>query len=188
MRAFLPLLALLAGCGGCASVPGVPTHDELRALSLRLEWSETVCTGTPVAADVVRTAEHCVQGGLLLVNGTAVSVVNVSKVTTDVVDLTIAGQKFDTWATQGPPLKQGDRVRFWGNPMGEPDVYREGYVSKVGTEAVFIDATICRGDSGSGIWNAAGQLVGVVSMMTDAAGCTFAVSFADALSGHKPTQ
>jgi S1-C subfamily serine protease len=177
MRASLLLLALLAGCGGCASVPEVPSHDELRALSLRLEWPETVCTGTPVAADVIRTAAHCLAGGLLIVNGTAVAVVGVKPITTDVVDLTIAGQRFDRWAVQGPALKQGDRVRWWGNPMGEPDVYREGYVSKVGREAVFIDATICRGDSGSGIFNAAGQLVGVVSMMTDAAGCTFMVSF-----------
>lgn len=179
MRAFLPLLALLAGCGGCASVPEVPTHDELRALSLRLEWPETVCTGTPVAADVIRTAAHCLAGAGLIVNGNMVAIVAIKPITTDVVDITIAGQRFDTWAVQGPPLKQGDRVRWFGNPMGEPDVYREGYVSKVGKEAVFIDATICRGDSGSGIWNEAGQLVGVVSMMTDGAGCTYAVSFVE---------
>lgn len=177
MRAYPLLLALLAGCSGCASVPEVPTHDELRALSLRLEWSESVCAGTPVGATVIRTAAHCVKPGPVIVNGTMVAVVAVSAVTTDVVDVSIAGQVFDTWAKVGQPMREGDRVRWWGQPHGEPLVYREGYVAKVGPQAVFIDATICHGDSGSGIFNNAGDLVGVVSAMTDQAGCTFTVSF-----------
>lgn len=177
MRAFLPLLALLAGCGGCASVPEVPTHDELRALSLRLEWGDSVCAGTPIAATVIRTAAHCVKPGPVIVNGTMVAVISVSPVTTDVVDMSIAGQVFDTWATQGPALREGDRVRWWGRPHGEPLVYREGYVAKVGPEAIFIDAPICSGDSGSGLFDSMGRLVGVVSAMTNMAGCTFAISF-----------
>lgn len=177
MRALLPLLALLAGCGGCASVPEVPTHDELRNLAVRLEAGDSVCGGTRSGPRSIRTAAHCVKPGPIIVDGTMVAVVGVRKTATDAVDLSIAGLVFDTWAKEGPALREGDRVRWWGQPHGEPLVYREGYVAKAGKEAIFIDAPICHGDSGSGLFDSMGRLVGVVSAMTNMAGCTFMVTF-----------
>jgi V8-like Glu-specific endopeptidase len=166
------LLALvLTGCG-CTSLP---THDDLRATTLRLEFSQgTLCSGTAIAPDVILTAEHCLDGTLTTVDGFPVRVVGLGKSKArDMATIRVAGVRFESWSRIGRSAKQGDRVRWWGNPLGLPDMYREGYVSRVGNGQLIVDATICKGDSGAGVFNDAGRLVGVVSAMNDLNGCTF---------------
>jgi S1-C subfamily serine protease len=68
---------------------------------------------------------------------------------------------------------QGMHIRWFGNPEGVPDIYREGVIVSVMSDGIVIDATICHGDSGAGVFDDAGELVGVVSAMTDGNGCTF---------------
>ena len=175
MRAFLLiLLALASGCSGCASVP---THDQLRATTLRLEFARGVCSGTAIGPDLILSASHCLQGGTLkAVDGQAIKVVGIGKNKHDTMTVRVSGIRFKRWAKLGRQPNQGDRIRWWGNPQGVPDVYREGYVSRSWTDGVLYDATICKGDSGAGIFNAAGEVVGVVTGMNDMAGCTFMVS------------
>jgi S1-C subfamily serine protease len=170
MKAVL-LALVLTGCG-CSTLP---THDALRATTLRLEFSQgTLCSGTAIASDVILTAEHCLDGTLKTVDGHPVRVTGLGKSKArDMATIRVSGLRFESWATMGRPAKQGDRVRWFGNPLGMPDMFRVGYVSRAGRGQLIVDATICKGDSGSGLFNDAGRLVGVVSAMNDRNGCTF---------------
>jgi V8-like Glu-specific endopeptidase len=167
------LLALvLSGCG-CVSLPA---PGDLRLTTLRIETQNAICSATAIGPQTLRTATHCLGTLLQTVEGRPVRVVRVVDRQNDHADVVVAGVRFLHWAHLGPVPKQGDRLRWWGNPLGEPDMYRQGYVSKVRDDAIFVDATVCHGDSGSGLFNDAGQLVGVLSAMTDESGCTFMVA------------
>lgn len=168
--ALLTAFLLMGGCSGCASLP---SHDELKDLTLRLQFTDGLCSGTKIGPNTLETAKHCMTGPLVLVNDVAVEVLDVKETGKDRVEVTLEGVNWKRWAKRGPEMKQGDRVRWWGNPHGEPDTYREGYVSRVREDVVLIDATVCHGDSGSGLFNERGELVGIVSAMTDGYGCTF---------------
>ena len=175
MRILLPLVLLLAGCG-CASVP---SHDALRATSLRLEFQRSLCSGTAISPDVILTASHCwASGGMLTaVNGHPVTVVGIGRDERDTMTIRVEGIRFDTWARLGHLPKQGDRLRWWGNPQGVPDIYRQGYVSRASAKVLIMDVTICKGDSGSGLFTDEGRVVGVVTGMTDDKGCTFLIAY-----------
>lgn len=172
MRYLLPVLLMLAGCGGCASVP---THDDLRATSLRLTLDSGVCSGTAVGRDLLVTAKHC--GGIVAIDGKPATVTVHESGKLDLVVLKVTGVEFNRWAKRGTLPKQGDRVRWWGNPVGEANVYRQGYVARVQDGTLVIAAQICKGDSGAGIFNDKGEVVGIVSAMTAAHHCQFALSF-----------
>lgn len=175
----LLLLALVGGCSGCASVP---SHDELRSLALLLTWDRgedglDICGGTPVAADALETAQHCIANAPMAVNGAAVKVKAVEVRGTDRVTITLTEPMFRRWAKIGPQPKQGDRMRWWGNPEGLADAYRVGWVVSVGEGYIAVDAMVCKGDSGSGLFNDAGELVGVVSQRVPEQGkCQFMVA------------
>lgn len=161
---FLALLLaslLMAGCSGCASLP---SHTDLRATALRLEFAGGgVCSGTAISATTLVTAQHCLSGTLETVNGVAVTVVGIGKDKKDLATIKVTGTSFKTWAKFGPPLKQGDRIRWFGNPALVPDCYREGYVVSVRADGVLIDAPAFGGDSGAGVLDSQGRVVGVVT-------------------------
>lgn len=180
---FLLLIAVLVvtGCAGCASVPKVSTAEQLRAVALRLEfrgpmgaWS--ICGGTAVAADAIETATHCAGLPLSTINGKPARAVKYDKVSDDRVRVVIEGVTFERWAVNGKKPATGDRVRWWGQPQGVPFVYREGRVVAMEPGGIVVDATVCKGDSGSGLFNDEGDLVGVVSGMNNTEGCTFMVA------------
>jgi V8-like Glu-specific endopeptidase len=158
--AALVLLALLVGCGGCA---GVPSRDYLKGTALRLEFTDGLCSGTSRGPHELSTAAHCVAGGALVkVNGKPVSVVGIRETGPDAVIVSVRGIKFDRWPRVGV-AKQGDNVWWIGQPMGAPFQLRQGYVSGIWEGDVLIAAATCVGDSGSGIFNERGELVGIVS-------------------------
>ena len=173
MRTAALLLALtLAGCGGCVSIP---THDTLRSANHRLTVESGICSGTAVGPDLLVTAQHC--GKVLAVGDVKIEAEVVEQGKRDFVLLRIKGLTFKHYTRRGPLPKQGDRVRWFGNPVGESDVYREGYVARVDADAIVIGAQICKGDSGAGILNDRGEVVGIVSAMTAPMHCQFAMSF-----------
>lgn len=167
MKYLVPVLAFFIG--GCAQAH--PPVDP-RAFVLRIESTQSVCSATAVAADTIETAAHCLAHPLVSINGQKATIVAHHATGVDRVRVVVSGIRFDAWATQAK-AKQGDRVRWWGQPMGHPFVYREGVVAQVYEDGILIDATICKGDSGSGLFNEAGEMVGVISFMTDPHGCTF---------------
>lgn len=173
-KLFAAAVLTMAGCS-CASLP---THNETRDLTVSLEFADGWCSGTKKWSDQILTATHCLKGGALIkVNGVPVKVVGIGKDKHDTAIIRVTGITFKRWARYGRPVSQGDRVRWWGTPGGNPDVYRVGYVSRAWTDGIVIDATICRGDSGAGIFNDAGEVTGVITAMSDANGCTFMISY-----------
>jgi V8-like Glu-specific endopeptidase len=175
----LVLLALVAGCGGCVSVPGM---GDLESMTLRLfaanaEGGE-ICSGTKTGPAELTTAKHCVDGmQLKLVNGLAVEVASVRYEGDDEAVVTLTKPMFTHWAKRGPTPKQGDRIRYWGNPLGIPGVYREGIVVAVTDKVIAADLQVCHGDSGAGLWNDKGEMVGVVtSMLPEQNNCAFMVA------------
>ena len=56
-------------------------------------------------------------------------------------------------------------MRWIGNPSSLRGQFREGYITGRYEGEFLIDARVFGGDSGSGIYNDRGQLVGVVSGM-----------------------
>lgn len=173
MRYLLPLLLMLGGCGGCTSVP---THDQLRATALRLEFTDGICSGTAIGPDTLLTAVHCMAHPLVRVNGQAVTVTGSHKESRDRIVVKVSGIRFKTWAKRGPVPVQGDHLRFWGQPVGEQDVYREAVVSRVRTDQIILQSVVCPGDSGSGLMDAQGRVVGVVSAVTGDRVCRFGLS------------
>ena len=172
MRYLLPLLLLLSGCG-CMSVP---SHDELRATALRLEFQDGVCSGTAIGPDSLLTAVHCMAQPLVRVNGYPVTVVGSHKESRDRIVVKVAGIRFKSWAKRGPVPTQGDKLRFWGNPSGEAGVYREAIVSRVRTDQIVLQTVVCAGDSGSGLIDVQGRVVGIVSAVTGDRVCKFGLS------------
>lgn len=153
------LLLLLAGC------VHTPSHDELRATTLRLRFQNSICSGTAVAPDMILTAKHCWHDVPLTVNGKAVTVQAIHAGKGDRLLIQLTKPIFTAIAKLGKAPKQGERIRFWGNPHGTPDVYREGYVTTIIKGEVVISAYACGGDSGSGLFSDAGQVVGILTRL-----------------------
>jgi V8-like Glu-specific endopeptidase len=154
----------------------VPSHNDLRETSLRLEFRDGLCSGTAISADTLLSAKHCFTGPLKTVNGRAVTVVDSHTESRDRIVVKVAGIRFKSWAKRGPMPLQGDTLRFWGVPQGEPDVYREVIVSRARTDQLVLQGVICPGDSGAGLVDAQGRVVGVVSAMTGDRVCRFGLS------------
>lgn len=161
---------------------GPPEHTA----TLRLTFADGgLCSGTAVAPHTLLTATHCVQG-------TTMKTVNVMPVkeraeADDGNDhtLVIVDQTFDVYVpiVQRKPV-QGEDVHYWGNPMNVTDVYRRGYIGgycNVPQVCMDLDADAplrsgpwrgeaymlvvpgAPGDSGSGIFDTDGEVIGVVS-------------------------
>lgn len=149
----LLLLMLVAGC----------SEAHPRDAALRLEMERGVCSGTAVGKDLILSAEHCIADNRLLrVNGQPAYALEMVKDGKDHVLIRVT-MAFTSWAKVKPGAAQGDAVTWWGNPAGEASVYREGYVSRARTDEVWIDAHGFGGDSGSGLLNARGEVVEVLS-------------------------
>lgn len=165
------LILLLAGC------VHTPSHDELRATATALHFEKGYCSGNAIGPTFIQTAKHCNKGGkLLTANGKPVNVVRIIEAAQDRMILVLDRPTFKTWAKLGKPPKQGDRVRWFGNPLGEPDTYRDGYVAKITPQGVLIVATICPGDSGSGAFSDAGEIVAIVVARNTDLPCTFTLA------------
>lgn len=171
----LLLLLLLGGCNGCVSAP---SHDDLRLTALRIDFATGLCGGTAVSPDTLWTAKHCLESGgkIAKINGVAVKQENVRELSRDRVAVRVSGIVFKHIAKIGPAPVQGQRIRWFGNPAGNPDVFRQGYIARVRDGETVIVAPVCHGDSGSGLLDDQGRVIGIVSAMTSAHGCTFGLS------------
>lgn len=162
--AYVVALLFVVGCG-----TSPPRHAPKDA-AVRLETADLgICSGTVIGPHAILTASHCLQD-------TALTRVNDANVDVkDRVDdghdhtIVLVDVTFTYWATRGPEAEQGDRVHYWGNPDGSRDWYRQGYVvgkdrDEKGRTVQVFDVNGFFGDSGSGVFNEAGQLVAVTSL------------------------
>lgn len=160
MRAALLLLLLLA-----APVNALTrTEANAKPYAVVLEFiGGGNCSGTIIGRHEILTAGHCFAETppAALVNGTPVEVVALHPAGDDVVRVQVR-TTFPRWASLGDAPRQGDAVFVFGNPAGQRDVFRRGYVVDAGT-ALAIDMRVGQGDSGAAVFNERGQVVGIVT-------------------------
>ena len=168
MKKLLALVLVVLSIVGCGTP--APRHVTKDA-TVRLDFSDGVCSGTVVGRHAILTATHCFEAfdGKLKVNGIAVTVKDKTDDGWDHI-LIIVDAGFDYWATKGAEPRQQEDVFVFGNPGGHTDWYRRGYV--VGADAdnsghpiTIYDLNGFYGDSGSGIFAGDGSLIGVVSLV-----------------------
>lgn len=161
MKILALLLLAFAGCGGCVSV--APEFNP-KSAAVRLEFANGICSGTATGPHEVTTATHCLTGRLVAINGLPANLTGSRKTGRDVTVIAV-DRTFTSWAKwrDSAPV-QGERIRYWGNPLGIADLYRVGYVSGFyNSGAVLVDVEIGQGDSGAGVYDDRGDLIGVVS-------------------------
>ena len=167
------LLALLLSLSGCA-----PSIDTQSMTAVRLEIGEGVCSGTVVAPTVILSAGHCFideedddEGDPapapthMLVNGRDVKILAIVFDGNDHA-LVEVDFFFHDWASIGKQPPVGTHVHYWGNPAGKNFLYREGYVTNYDHSMMMLNINGFFGDSGAGIFDEAGNVVGVVNIIS----------------------
>ena len=152
------LLLILLTLAGCADA-----HPQDSVLRLGFA-SGGICSATAVSDDVILSAEHCWNDGdrLVSINGEAVSALKMEKDGHDHVLVRVT-KKFKRWSRIGANPYVGDRVRFWGCALGLNFAYREAYVSLKDKDQILYDGMSGPGDSGAGLFDGDGVVVGVVT-------------------------
>ena len=156
------LLALCACVAFASTRKPIDPHDA----TLRLGFEDGLCSGTAVGPHTLLTARHCFNHRLVTVNNQPVKVGKVRPEGRDAVTVEV-DMTFPAYLQRGPMPAQGDRVRIWGNPLGEPDVMRVGYVARAWTDGIVLDMRVCFGDSGAGVVDDRNRVVAVISATTD---------------------
>lgn len=183
--ALLLVLVLVAGLAWAQSVSFSDQKATTHSILLRSEKDHrqgAVCSATAVSPDTFRTARHCVDRyALVAIDGHPAEVYGTRMLKGDAAEVVLTRELFTHWARLGQSPRQGDHLHWWGNPMPVQghvlllDMYREGVVAGASEYGVVIDATVCHGDSGSGLFNDAGELVGIVVAKLPEAPCSFAI-------------
>jgi V8-like Glu-specific endopeptidase len=192
---FVALLGLSFSSGPAATVTPTPTtaierqhanthriavYDMLGAKGFNKEAGH--CSGTVVGPHAILTAQHCFQDSNLIRLDTEKEPTVIVAAIIDGNDhvIYIVNREFSTWTPISErQLVSNEPVHFWGAPGHNKDVYRDGYFQKMTTEKdvdpdekfqfqMFI-LPVFGGDSGSGILDADGSVVAVVSMSDESA-------------------
>lgn len=188
MRALLPVLLLLAGCGyshvldtpvyapgdmppnlAAYELADEPDYDRAKLTTMRVLSPGGQCSGTAIGHHKVLTAKHCVSGdtGFVLGDRTAV-ITNIEFDDHDAAILT-TDLYFTHYARFGPKPKQGDVVFSNANPAGTRDTLLIGRVagwvpSYFGAkDTMLLDRNDWYGCSGAAVFDTEGRIVGVVN-------------------------
>lgn len=148
--------------------------------AVRLDFDGGVCSGTRVGAQIILTAKHCFVGTTLVaINGQPASVLAISESGEDHVLVKVT-QRVRRWARFGLSMRVGDHVSWTGNPAGMNMVYREGVVVSMSDNDIQLQAPVFGGDSGAGVFDKTGRVVGVVTgyrMFRDGNGHSFSTTW-----------
>jgi len=161
------LLALVLLTGGGAAIPAyAPNRPVEHAATFWIGMEDGSCSGAAIGPNLVISAAHCFEGGPVAKIGGRVCLM-VGEPILDGNDHAIFRTTcaFRRWALFGGPLKQGQELHWWGNPLGLTDLYRKGYVMGYEDGWTLVDANVERGDSGSAIFDKHGRIVSVVSTL-----------------------
>ena len=161
MKALWLSLLMLAGCQTI-------DHESVAKASVAvLGLTDGTCSGTLVAHNQVLSASHCFQSGrLLTVNQVPVNVIQYQHDGKDHALLTL-DTTFPSYAPVNfGGMAQGERVFMYGNPSGQNDMLRRGYVAGTVAQGTLLDLPVSQGDSGAAIFNERGEVVGVLTGYT----------------------
>lgn len=136
--------------------------------------AEGGCSGTIVGPHAILTAQHCFLNTNLVRLDEEIQPTVISSALLDGNDHVIytVNRTFEQWSGMDENvLTVGTKVHYWGNP-GQPSVYGEGYLKELAPfpdlDPTFVfqhfTMRVLHGDSGSGLFNDAGQIVAVISM------------------------
>lgn len=155
----IALLAILLICAGCSNASP-------RDTALRLVFqSGGICSGTAIGDDVVLSADHCWSDHdrLVSINGEPANALKIERDGNDHVLVRVT-KTFKRWSPIRGNAIQGEHVRYWGQCLGMPWAYREMVVMLVQSDQVLLDSGVsCPGDSGVGMFDSRGRIVGVLS-------------------------
>lgn len=158
-----PLTLLLAASVAIAGCQSTRTMEQTaKASTLHLGLTDGNCSGTSIGPRMILSATHCFQTGhLLTVNDMPV---NVESFRDDGADhrVLVLDIDFQPYARMGKPPVQGEPVFMYGNPLGMRDLLRRGYVSGQSDRGHLLDLMVGGGDSGAGVFNDRGEVVGVI--------------------------
>lgn len=166
----LPALLALSAC----SVQAGPLKEAQRSyLSITDVFGDFRCGATKIDDHTAVTAEHCVDDAFLLQGQVPSDIImDGNEHALVIVDKELPG-KAAKLAHRYPTY--GEEIFIWGKPMGFGPLWRHGdiagYVTfpedpslaHLGTFTI-ANLFVAPGDSGSGIYNADGKLVGTVSI------------------------
>jgi hypothetical protein len=154
------------------------------ATTARLDIDGATCSGTIVAPSVILSAAHCFEDAdvdpidkffghvvptppptSMLVDGYKVFI---ESIVFDDADHALVKVIFifKDHAQLGKMPEVGAKVHYWGNPAKVNDVYREGYVTSYHHSEMLMDVNGFFGDSGAGIFDESGKVVGVMSYIS----------------------
>lgn len=168
-------LALALPMSACARSPYESQASRMSkvvvVLDIETAKGKGHCSGTAVSPSVILTASHCFQAPLvkLSVNGQEVKALRGVDDESDHTLVVLDRPVFTRWARlEMRQLRQGEEVSILGNPGSWRSLYRAGLVAGDDNEppvpgSQFIDIQIFGGDSGSGVFDYRGRLVGVIS-------------------------
>lgn len=154
---FVFLMLLLSGC--------VQARPSVEQYTYRIATQDGgLCSATAVGRDTLLTAKHCIKqtDSYLYIGTERVGIAHIEVDQRDHALLRIQ-KRLPVWTQRGPSPKKGDRVQVLGNVDGFDQLYRFGTFAGWYQGALVYDMTCGKGDSGAGIFNEQGQLVGVVS-------------------------
>lgn len=179
MKAMLCSILMATALAGC-STPSMAASVQDKARSSVVSLSTVVqgqplafCAGAVLSKHEILTATHCLSDMAdrpVLVNGVLVKWEVVKQDQNDhvvvKVDVVLEGKPVKMAKR---PLKEGDRVFYWGHPYGVPSLlYREGYYAghqyMNNTHVDFYAVQGWRGDSGTPVFNEKGEVVGTMSI------------------------
>jgi len=162
-------LALLCTSGTLTAQPsfGKTTHR----VQNTAVFDNGHCSATAVGRHVLLTASHCeAPSDRVIVDDTPAKVVKIVRDRTDHTFLYLEGIEFKDIAeidTREPD--PGEDIMFCGNPGRWDFLYRRGIVAGVGEWRMYpvfwLDVNGFYGDSGAGVFDVKGKLIGVVSII-----------------------
>lgn len=152
------MLALVTAC--CATVP---EPFDPKAATVRLEFSDGVCSGTATGPNEITTASHCLSARLVSINGERATLLHSRKVGSDITLIYVdrRNERWSAWRESEPV--QGEPIRYYGNPLGMADIVRHGYMAGQRGPVWLADVEIAPGDSGAAVFDSQGRIIGVVS-------------------------
>lgn len=163
------LIASLLSCASCSSVPPKPLV--IYAATGTLQVGGDYCSATAVGPHTILTAAHCFEQKVVPQTFKFQDQdVTVTKAMEDAYDhvLLLTDHTFPGFATMESSSnkpKVGDDLYYWGTPGGLQHVMRKCYMAATIKGDLMMDCNVWFGDSGSGIFDKNGKVIGVVNYM-----------------------